>query len=66
MFAALGIEVLRLIRVAIGLLELGDLKKGQLRPLTSVERDAIDQMLAMADHDRASRPRIKRPSSNRA
>ncbi len=66
MFAALGINVLRLIRVAIGRLELGDLAKGQVRPLKPTEKFAIDQMLTMALHDRTSRPPIKRPSSNRA
>lgn len=65
-FAALGIEVLRLIRVAIGRLALGDLKKGQVRALKPTEKDAIDQMLAKADHNRASGPVIRRPSSNRA
>jgi 23S rRNA pseudouridine2605 synthase len=37
MFAALGIEVLRLIRVAIGELRLGDLAKGTGRELTPQE-----------------------------
>ncbi len=64
--AAFEIEVLRLVRVAIGRLELGDLKKGQVRALTPAEKHAIDQMLTMANHDRASRPQIKRPSSSRA
>ncbi len=38
---ALGIEVLRLIRVAIGSLPLGDLPKGAWRPLTPAERNAF-------------------------
>jgi 23S rRNA pseudouridine2605 synthase len=37
MFEALGIEVLRLVRVAIGDLELGDLPKGHCRQLTPQE-----------------------------
>jgi 23S rRNA pseudouridine2605 synthase len=37
MFAALGIEVLRLIRVAIGELRLGELSKGDVRGLTPQE-----------------------------
>jgi len=37
MLDALGIEVLRLIRVSIGPLHLGDLPKGAHRPLTSAE-----------------------------
>ncbi len=38
MMEACGIEVLRLIRTKIGALELGDLFKGQTRPLTDTER----------------------------
>jgi 23S rRNA pseudouridine2605 synthase len=41
MFEALGIEVLRLIRVAIGSLELGDLPKGKCRELTDEQRHAL-------------------------
>jgi 23S rRNA pseudouridine2605 synthase len=37
LLAALGIEVLRLVRVAIGPLQLGDLQKGAFRPLTEPE-----------------------------
>lgn len=40
----LGIEVLRLIRVAIGPLELGDLKKGQARRLTAEEKRALESI----------------------
>lgn len=45
MFETLGIEVLRLIRVAIGPLELGTLAKGQFRPLTAAEKRGIDQAI---------------------
>lgn len=38
MFEALGVEVLRLIRVAIGALALGDLAKGGVRELSTEER----------------------------
>jgi len=41
----LGIQVLRLIRISIGPLELGDLKKGAVRPLTAKEKQAIDDAL---------------------
>lgn len=41
---ALNVEVLRLIRISIGPLILGDLKKGALRPLTQAEKNAIDKM----------------------
>ena len=38
----LGIEVLRLVRVAIGPLVLGNLAKGQIRPLTNDEKQRMD------------------------
>ncbi len=43
LLAALEIEVLRLVRVSIGPLELGDLKKGTVRPLSPREKFALDQ-----------------------
>jgi 23S rRNA pseudouridine2605 synthase len=43
---ALGVQVLRLVRVSVGPLELGDLKKGVVRKLTPDEKQAIDQALA--------------------
>lgn len=46
MLAALGVEVLRLVRVAIGPLVLGDLAKGAHRSLTAEEKRAIDRALA--------------------
>lgn len=42
MFAALNIEVLRLVRVAIGPSALGDLAKGKSRRLTSTEKEMLD------------------------
>ncbi|MDF1503673.1 pseudouridine synthase [Roseisolibacter sp. H3M3-2] len=41
MLAARGVEVLRLVRVAIGALPLGDLPKGALRSLSTAERRAL-------------------------
>jgi 23S rRNA pseudouridine2605 synthase len=41
MTSALGLDVLRLIRTAIGPLELGDLRKGDYRHLSGAERDAL-------------------------
>ena len=41
MLEALDVSVLRLVRVSIGLLELGDLKKGEYRHLTVAERNAV-------------------------
>jgi 23S rRNA pseudouridine2605 synthase len=45
MLVQLGIEVLRLLRVAIGPLRLGDLPKGASRPLTDGEKQALDRAL---------------------
>ena len=42
---ALGVCVLRLVRVSIGPLALGDLKKGAVRRLTFEEKNAIDRAL---------------------
>lgn len=50
MLEQLGIEVLRLVRVAIGPVTLSDLAKGASRPLTAEEKSAIDAaMRASAD-----------------
>ena len=45
MFNHLGIEVLRLVRVAIGPLALGDLPKGKFRALDPAEKRALDRAL---------------------
>jgi 23S rRNA pseudouridine2605 synthase len=45
MLEHLEIEVLRLVRVAIGPLALGDLAKGASRPLTAEEKSAIDRAI---------------------
>ena len=45
MLAQLGVEVLRLLRVAIGPLRLGDLPKGASRPLTNVEKRDLDRAM---------------------
>lgn len=41
MLSELGIEVLRLVRVAIGSVELGNLPKGKTRPLTDKEKEVL-------------------------
>jgi len=45
MLEHLNVEVLRLVRVAIGPLALGDLPKGQTRKLTSEEKQALDHAM---------------------
>jgi 23S rRNA pseudouridine2605 synthase len=42
LFGALGVNVLRLLRVAIGPLQLGPLGKGQFRPLSAAEVRMLD------------------------
>jgi 23S rRNA pseudouridine2605 synthase len=46
MLERLEVEVLRLVRVAIGPLALGDLAKGASRRLTAVEKSAIDAAMS--------------------
>ena len=50
MLAALGAEVLRLVRVAIGPLQLGNLGKGTYRLLTTDEKLAMDRALIWIAH----------------
>lgn len=45
MMQALGVTVLRLIRVAVGPLQLGDLGKGQVRTLTASEKRMLDRAM---------------------
>ncbi len=45
MLEHLGIEVLRLIRVAIGPVALGELAKGDVRPLTADEKQQMDRAM---------------------
>jgi len=41
---AQGVRVLRLVRVSIGPLKLGDLKKGSVRRLTAEEKNVVDRL----------------------
>ncbi len=50
MFESLDIEVLRLIRVAIGPLPLGHLAKGETRPLTPDEKTSLDRAMTSRRH----------------
>jgi 23S rRNA pseudouridine2605 synthase len=45
MLAVLGVEVLRLVRVAIGPLRLGELAKGACRKLEPEEKESLDLAL---------------------
>lgn len=60
MLEQLNVEVLRLVRVAIGPLELGKLAKGSVRPLTSEEKQALDVSLERASLDRQRRGKASR------
>jgi 23S rRNA pseudouridine2605 synthase len=50
--AQLGIDVLRLVRVAIGPLVLGGLSKGASRPLTDGDKQALDHAMRMRLHSK--------------
>lgn len=56
MMAAVGVEVLRLLRVSIGTLQLGDLAKGKHRPLTSAEKRMLDRDLRQSPASCVPRP----------
>jgi 23S rRNA pseudouridine2605 synthase len=55
MLSQLGINVLRLLRVAIGPVVLGDLPKGASRPLTDTEKLALDREMRRASAGRGRR-----------
>jgi 23S rRNA pseudouridine2605 synthase len=54
MLEELGVEVLRLVRVAIGPLALGDLAKGASRLLTAQEKSALDNSMQESPGSRAT------------
>ena len=56
MLSALEIEVLRLVRVAIGPLHLGTLAKGTLRPLTAAEKAGLGSRTAITPKGHEGRP----------
>jgi len=60
MLAALNLELLRLVRVAIGPLQLGTLLKGKYRFLTSEEKTLLDR--AMAQQLRLDPPQKAQPA----
>jgi 23S rRNA pseudouridine2605 synthase len=58
MLAALKIEVLRLVRIAIGPLQLGELPKGWSRPLSAAEKAMLDGAITTPMRLRNSAPSI--------
>ena len=50
-----GLEVLRLVRAAIGPLPLGNLPKGKMRPLSEAEKSALDLAIGMHGGNTQSR-----------
>jgi 23S rRNA pseudouridine2605 synthase len=66
MLAALGVDVLRLVRVAIGPLQLGKLAKGDWRPLTTEERLSMDRAIAKIGHAAGHRAMAVRPRPSKA
>jgi 23S rRNA pseudouridine2605 synthase len=55
MLRAMGINVLRLVRVAIGSLELGQLPKGSHRPLTTEEKQNLDNAMRRSPINKATK-----------
>lgn len=55
MLETLGIEVLRLIRVAVGPLQLGQIAKGEFRALTTEEKRSLDQAVTAPGTQRVIR-----------
>lgn len=60
MLEALGMECLRLVRVAIGDVALGDLAKGAVRPLTGGEVEALRRRVGMAAETDPTRDKAER------
>ena len=60
LLAGLSVGVLRLMRVKIGPLELGTLKKGEVRELRTEEKDALDKEMGRRESNWALRLQIVR------
>lgn len=56
MLEALGLQVLRLVRVSIGPLTLGDLRKGAYRPLAADEKRSLDAAMSGRRSARSASP----------
>jgi 23S rRNA pseudouridine2605 synthase len=59
-FEVLGIAVLRLVRISVGPLELGELAKGNFRALTAAEKSAIDHAIYSSRHTPSQAPSLKK------
>lgn len=63
MLEALGVEVLRLVRVAIGPLELGSLAKGNYRRLSAEEKQTLDHAMKIKFHEKRTTKNAKQHES---
>jgi len=63
MLRQFGVEVKRLVRVAIGPLALGKLAKGASRALTNQEKMAVDQAMASQENKRPDKRNLSKPTS---
>jgi 23S rRNA pseudouridine2605 synthase len=61
MLAGVGVDVLRLVRVAIGPLQLGDLAKGSFRNLNVEEKQALDRAMGSRRKNSTRASRQRRP-----
>jgi hypothetical protein len=62
MMESIGVEVLRLVRVAVGPLQLGNLAKGAVRPLSEAEKQSLDRELKYSALDDSTREAATRYS----
>jgi 23S rRNA pseudouridine2605 synthase len=65
MFEHLGIEVLRLVRIAIGGVVLGELPKGSVRPLARDEKQVLDRAMALATSTTIARKHSEKVDSHK-
>lgn len=65
MLQALGVEALRLVRIAIGPLALGNLPKGGIRELTLEEKQGVDSCLFAAQRTRSAQQSPQRTGITR-
>jgi 23S rRNA pseudouridine2605 synthase len=66
MFEHLGIEVLRLVRIAIGGVVLGELRKGSVRPLAAHEKQLLDRAMVAPSSAATTRTHPAKVASRKA